>query len=179
MNNKKRNKWLGLLIYIHWLTMLLILLVYFTIETRSFFGKETLYHDIMMVSHFYIGMVILFITILRLIIIPFTGLSKMSPKTINKYQKLCSKFVHIFLYAFLIITPILGWFILSASGKSIPFGLPNIIPYNLELRNQLKDIHIFIANFAVIIIFIHACAALYHHYVLKNNVLKNMSLKKK
>lgn len=94
---KKRTKITALFVCIHWLIATLILLSYFSIETRSIAGKTTLYHDIMKAGHFYIGFAILFLTIFILLVKPFAHMSPINPKITNKLQKRISRMVHIFL----------------------------------------------------------------------------------
>ena len=82
-----------------------------------------------------------------------------------------------FLYGFLIIVPILGWCMLSAKGRYIPYGIPPILSYNLEFASLLKVVHVYIANTAMAIIFLHASGALYNHIILKNNTLRRFFIK--
>jgi cytochrome b561 len=174
---EKRTKITALFVCIHWLIVALILLSYFSIETRSIAGKTTLYHDIMKAGHFYIGFAVLFLTVSILIIKPFVRMKSINPKITSKSQKLIYKCVHIFLYGFLIVVPVLGWCMLSAKGAYIPYGIPSILSYDSELASLLKVIHVYIANTAMAIIFLHASGALYNHIILKNNTLKRFFIK--
>jgi len=70
--------------------------------------------------------------------------------------------------------PVLGWFILSAAGKPIPFfglELPALVAKNKELASSLKELHETIGVLGYYLIGIHAIAALFHHYILKDNTL--------
>ncbi|APC96865.1 cytochrome b [Francisella frigiditurris] len=173
----QRNKFAIIIVYIHWLVVLLILFSFFSIETRSFFGKACLYHDLMKNSHFYAGVCILFLTILRLGIKPFASFLSVSVK-IDKFHIYIEKIAHWCLYVWLIVMPVLGWLILSAKGSGIPFGLPHLMaPTSKGVIIILEQIHEILAYIGLFIIFIHASGALYSHYILDRKSFKKMSLK--
>ncbi|MGE6184144.1 cytochrome b, partial [Aeromonas media] len=84
---------------------------------------------------------------------------------------------HLALYGFLILTPLLGWLLLSAGGKPIPFfgfELPALIAPDDGLKGTIKELHETLANLGYALIALHAGAALYHHHVLKDSTLTNM-----
>jgi cytochrome b561 len=71
----------------------------------------------------------------------------------------------------------LGWLVLSAAGKPIPFfglELPALIAPNEELAKELKELHETVGTLGYWLIGLHAVAALFHHYVLKDNTLLSM-----
>ena len=161
------------MIIVHWLTVVLIAMAFLSIEYRSAFGKHTLFHDIMKNSHLYIGFLILFITLFRIIARQFVaGMSLGNPK--SKLKKAISQTFHLFLYIWLIAMPILGWCLISAKGGySIPFGLPSIIDV-LPHANvvAIKDLHNTFAYVGLWVIFIHAGVALIEYYFVsrKHNI---------
>ena len=76
--------------------------------------------------------------------------------------------------------PLLGWLILSAEGKVIPFfglELPALIAPNEGSAELFEEIHELVATFGYALIGLHAVAAIFHHYIVKDNTLKRMSLK--
>jgi superoxide oxidase len=73
--------------------------------------------------------------------------------------------------------PIGGWLMLSAAGKSIPFfglTLPALIEENKELAKTIKQVHATVGEIGYYVIALHAIAALFHHYILKDNTLLRM-----
>ncbi len=71
----------------------------------------------------------------------------------------------------------LGWLLLSAGGKPIPFfglELPALIAPDDGLKGTIKELHETLANIGYALIALHAAAAIYHHHVLKDNTLTNM-----
>jgi cytochrome b561 len=95
------------------------------------------------------------------------------------WVKLASKAVHYLLYLLLLAQAGLGFAFRWAQGHPVSFfglfGIPG--PFG-ELarpeRRQLHELHEWGGWAIVIIALLHALAALYHHYVLKDRVLKRM-----
>lgn len=167
-----------LMILVHWLTLLLVIGVYAAIELRGIFPKEDPLHAAMKSWHFTLGLSVLFITIMRL------GMRAAWARVIPPIepaapalQETLAKLVHLMLYVLLLGLPIAGWLILSAAGKPIPFfsfDLPALIDVNKELSKQIKEVHETIANIGYGLIGLHALAAIYHHYIVKDNTLVRM-----
>jgi cytochrome b561 len=73
--------------------------------------------------------------------------------------------------------PVLGWLVLSASGKPIPFfgvELPALLAQNKDLASQLKEVHETMGTIGYFLIGLHAVAALFHHYIVRDNTLVRM-----
>jgi cytochrome b561 len=73
--------------------------------------------------------------------------------------------------------PLLGWWLLSAEGKAIPFfglQLPALVAENHDLAEQIQDVHETLGGIGYFLIGAHALAALYHHYVVHDNTLLRM-----
>jgi cytochrome b561 len=82
--------------------------------------------------------------------------------------------MHLALYVFLIVMPVLGWLTLSAKGKVIPFfglELPPLIGLDKFLGGELEDIHETIGTIGYYLVGLHAAAALFHHYFLRDDTL--------
>lgn len=154
------------IIILHWLTVLLIALAFLSIEYRDLLGKDSIFHDVMKSSHLYIGFLILFITILRFIIRQFTYDIELNNSK-SRLRKILAQSFHLFLYAWLILIPILGWCIISAKGTySIPFGLPSILDTMPRVNViAIKDVHDYFAYVGLGVIFLHASVALIEYYV--------------
>lgn len=73
--------------------------------------------------------------------------------------------------------PFFGWLLLSASGKPIPFfglELPALVAKNKGLADLIKEIHETGGTVGYFLVGIHAAAALFHHYYVKDNTLLRM-----
>ena len=79
-----------------------------------------------------------------------------------------------------IVMPILGMMTAWTDGKSlfIPFtdiALPALMAENEALAHQLEDLHGQIGDIFYWVIGFHVLAALYHHFVRKDNTLSRMT----
>ena len=81
------------------------------------------------------------------------------------------------LYVFMLGMPVLGWMLLSVEGTPIPFfgwQLPALLNENKALAETIKEIHETGATIGYFLIGLHAAAALYHHYLLRDDTLRRM-----
>src|SRR5690606_8597869 len=77
------------------------------------------------------------------------------------------------------ILPLLGWVTLSAEGDPIPFfglELPALVAPNESLAGRTEDLHKTLGTAGYYLIALHARAALYHHYLRRDNTLRRMML---
>ena len=77
--------------------------------------------------------------------------------------------------------PVLGYLTLNAAGKPLlvfEMQLPVLVVTNRDLSSQLKDLHESIATAGYFLIGLHSLAALYHHYLVRDNTLRRMTLHK-
>ena len=166
----------SLSIGLHWLTLLLMIAVYALMEFRDIFPKGSAGRDLMKEFHFMVGLLILALVVVRLLV----RVGSPSPRIVPELSPLMltlAKLAHLALYGFLILTPLLGWLLLSAGGKPIPFfglELPALIGPNKELAGQIKELHELAGTAGYWLIGLHAVAGLYHHYVARDNTLKRM-----
>jgi len=94
------------------------------------------------------------------------------------WMRLASKAMHYALYALLIAEAALGFAFRWGAGRPMEFfgaGIPPLTgAIDKATRHDLREIHEWIGWAIVIIAVLHALAALYHHYVLKDRVLERM-----
>ncbi len=160
----------------HWLMFLIIVGVYATINLREFFPKGSDTRDLLKALHFMLGLTILSFVFIRIGGRLVSAAPKIQPELPN-WQKYSSKVTHVLLYLLMISMPILGWLTLSAAGKTIPFygfTLPSLIATNKELASTFKEIHENIGTIGYFLIGLHTIAALFHHYIKRDNTLIRM-----
>ena len=94
------------------------------------------------------------------------------------WVKLASKGTHYLLYGLLAAEAVLGFTFRWGAGRPMEFfglGIPPLIGgIARPLRGELRELHEWIGWAIVIIAVLHALAALYHHYVLRDRVLQRM-----
>jgi cytochrome b561 len=166
----------SLSIGIHWLMLLLFIAVYATIELRVLFEKGSDPREALKTWHLMLGMLVFVLVWLR-IAARLSGPTPTIQPEPEKMQQLSAKILHLALYALMIGMPLTGWLMLSASGKVIPFfGLefPALIGENKDLAKTIKKVHEFVGMAGYYLIGLHAAAALYHHYIKRDNTLTRM-----
>lgn len=163
-------------IALHWLMLILMIAVYACIELRELYPKGSEIREGFKAWHFTIGLLVLGLASFRLMFI----ISQTTPPIVPtppKWQIALAHFAQTYLYVLMIAVPIGGWLMLSAAGKPIPFfglSLPALIEENKELAKTIKKIHSKVGEIGYFIIAFHAAAALFHHYIVKDNTLLRM-----
>jgi cytochrome b561 len=163
-------------IALHWLMLLLIAAVYATIELRVNFPKGSDTRELFKQLHFMLGLAVFALVWLRLIARSLSPTPAITPP-LPAWQAIPAKLMHLALYALMIGLPLVGWLVLSAAGKPIPFfGLqaPALIGENRELASTLKEWHELAGVSGYWLIGLHAVAALIHHYILRDDSLTRM-----
>ena len=163
-------------ILLHWAMLLLIAAVYAAMELRDLFPKGSEGRDAMKEWHFMLGLLVFALVWIRLLARLLFSRPAITPPP-ARWQQQFAKLGHLALYGLMIALPLLGWLLLSAGGKPIPFfglSLPALIPADNTLKGSIKEWHEALATLGYFLIGLHALAAIYHHHVLKDNTLTNM-----
>ena len=166
----------GLSIALHWLMLVLMVGVYACIELKGNFPKGSEPRELLKQWHFMLGLSVFVLVWLRLAARLIAPTPKIVP-AIPAWQAMPAKLMHLALYGLMIGAPLAGWLILSAAGKPIPFfglELPPLIDQNPELAGQIKELHELAGTAGYWLIGLHAVAALFHHYVSRDNTLTRM-----
>lgn len=163
---------------LHWLMALLVALTYIAIEQRGLFPRGSTGRFAMMQSHFWLGIGIFILVWIRLQQRLKHGVPRIAP-ALPAWQKLLSQLFHLALYAFFILMPILGILTANFDGKTIyipltEVALPTLVGENEEVAHQLEALHGQIGDIFYWIIGIHIVAALYHHFIRKDDTLNRM-----
>ena len=172
---KAAEKYSGLRIALHWLTVLLVVAVYAAINLSDLFPKGSSARDGIKAWHNTLGLCVLVLVFIRVL----ARLAQPGPPLVPgpAWQLRLGKTVHWALYIFLIGMPLAGWLVLSTAGKPVPFfglELPALMAPDKILSKEIKDVHETVANIGYFVIGLHAAAALFHHYVLGDNTLRRM-----
>jgi cytochrome b561 len=174
--NNSASRYGSLSIGIHWLMVLLFVAVYGSMELRELFEKGSDPREAMKTWHFMLGMLVFVLVWLRLAARLSGPTPAIQPEP-PSLQQLSSRLLHLALYALMIGMPLTGWLILSADGKPIPFfglELPALIGENKGLAKQLEELHEVVGTTGYFLIGLHTVAALYHHYIVRDNTLTRM-----
>lgn len=166
----------SLSILLHWLMVVLLIAVYSSITLRELYEKGTAMRNGLKQTHFMLGLLVFVLVWVRIGLRVLFPAPAISPEPASWVQ-LAAKLGHLALYGLMIAMPIAGWLILSGEGKAIPFfglELPALIEPNKELAHNIEEVHETVGELGYVLIGVHAVAALFHHYVMKDNTLRRM-----
>ena len=166
----------SLSIGLHWLMLVLLAAVYASIELREFFPKGSDPREALKHWHYMLGLSVLVLVWLRLAVHMIGPVPRIEPDP-TRWQKLLAKLMHAALYVLMIGMPLAGWLILSAEGKPVPFfglELPALVGENKEFAEVVDEIHETAGVVGYWLIGLHAAAALFHHYIVRDNTLRRM-----
>lgn len=100
------------------------------------------------------------------------------PAGYTRSQRIAAVVTHATLYLFIVGMPISGYIGLAARGRDIPvFGLANLpilTPLSFDLSNGATTLHIFSQYALYVLVALHVAAALWHHFILKDDVMRRM-----
>jgi cytochrome b561 len=123
------------------------------------------------------GTVVLGLIILRLIW-KLSNSKVLLPDDLPIWQKTFANITYILLYILMFCMPASGIMMSYYAGYDINvfdiFVIHALKPENASLASVFKEIHEVCAFSLVFLVIIHIGAALYHHFIRKDNILKNM-----
>ncbi len=163
------------LVGLHWLTLLLIVAAYVLAEILDDMAlspmKLRLY-----AWHKWLGMTVLFLVPLRVVFRLADGLDHRRGLTPAEIR--ASAVVHGLIYLLLVAVPVSGWLHSSAAGFPVVwFGvlpLPDLVGKDKAVAEIFEELHEGAVNLLVVLVALHAAAALYHHHVRRDGVLARM-----
>lgn len=161
---------------IHWLTLLLFIAAVYLghslDEMKEAANKLSLYP-----THFIIGDLVLVLTLIRVYFLRKDG--KLAP--IEGGSAIANKVasgIHHLLYVLLIALPVSGMVMINTTGllAAIQAHDASKLP-DLE-KFMAHEVHAALVAILVLTIGLHALAALYHQFVLKDNLIRRMAIKR-
>ncbi len=170
---------------IHWAVAICVLFVLpmgLTLGVLGFDGlKNTVGLDATNVINKYhktYGVSMLGLMALRLDLRLIRGKPEYDPP-LPSISRVASRIVHGLFYVLLLVQPMLGWAATSAGGFPIEFfnsKLPALLSKDPALSKSLYAIHGTVGLLLLVLITIHISAALMHWLMLRDTVMKRMSL---
>lgn len=163
----------GLSIVLHWLTAVLVLGLWTLGQTIDFFAKGTPRIDARSV-HIVLGATLAGVLIAR--VLWRTSAGRKLPLASADWIGMTARATHYGLYLLLVTTIVLG--VLNAWQRGdILFNvntIPKLVPGDLAFKRTIEDLHGDFADVVLIVAGLHAAAALAHHYLLRDSVLRRM-----
>lgn len=181
-----QDRYSNVAIALHWLIALGIIVnitlgLYFADLPRSdpdkFFLTQT---------HKSIGLTILVLSLIR-VVWRLMNPPPPLPASMSPAMRFAAHATHFLLYFLIVAIPLSGWLLVSSS----PLGLPTMyfgwfawpeLPYFSDLPRAAKKIwvhefgtvHVYLAWSAIVLVTIHALAALYHQFIRRDVILGRM-----
>jgi cytochrome b561 len=158
-------------IWLHWATALLVVVQFALAQTWGWFAKPI--HEFMEDTHMSFGVVLTAVIVARIVwrLMPGHQVEAIT----SGWVGLASKGVHYLLYLLLVSEAALGFAFRWGAGRPMEFfglGIPPLIGEIARPdRRFLRELHEWIGWAIIVIALLHALAALYHHYVIKDRVL--------
>lgn len=158
---------------IHWFTVFAVLAVFVSVVIGADL-EDPDQKKLIIGLHQSLGLSVLLLNGLRLLwrwTHPFPSL------VTDPLKRAVGHSAHVVVYTLLIAQPLLGWAYVSARGRlpslwGIP--LPALLEKNRELADQIHVWHEWTGWALLAVIGAHAAAALFHHFVLRDGVLRRM-----
>ena len=161
-------------VFFHWVIFLLVALAYLAIEVRGPKGSDS--RAFWSNVHFWAGSLVLSFAVLRLLWRLWHG----APADIdsNRLLAFLSRLVHLSLYLFIFVQPLLGILMVNTGGQPVTLAGLNLqitlVGADPLARQVLKSAHVLTGNAFYWVIGVHALAAIGHHVMLRDNTLRRM-----
>ena len=160
---------------LHWLTALLI----FIQIPLGFYAESLKLSALKMdvfIWHKSLGMLVFLLLILRLL----WRIKSTIPEAfgISQIQRRLGQLAHGLLYGLMVLLPISGW--ITSSAANIPIKLfwliplPALVGPDEALKSSAAEVHEICVLVLLVTLLVHIGAALRHHLLLRDDVLKRM-----
>ncbi len=164
--------------WFHWVMAILIVLAYALILSRSQFAKGSDLRTFVVQTHFWVGIAVLIMAFFRI-----AERHRHSPPDITPplegTLRLAATVSHYALYAFFFIQPLLGLFTVLLERGALPVPLTSLAipaPFAIskDIAENLEHLHVLLGTIFYYVIGLHFVAAIWHHFVRKDNTVKRM-----
>jgi cytochrome b561 len=163
-------------IALHWLIALIILLAFpvglYMADLPLSPAKLRIYS-----YHKWAGVTVFLLAVMRVL---WRATHSAPPMTVPMptWQRAAAHGIHHLLYVLIFAVPISGWLMSSALGfQTVYFGvlpLPDLLEKDKALGETLKAVHLSLNWLMATLVFVHAAAALKHHFADRDHTLIRM-----
>ncbi|WP_295470146.1 cytochrome b [uncultured Pseudomonas sp.] len=164
--------------WLHWVMAALVVLAYCLILSRTQFERFSPYRAMVVQGHFMVGLLLLGLAFFRV-----AERRRHSPPSINpplqgSLQRLAT-LTHYLMYAFLFVQPVLGLLTVMVEKGALPivftgWSIPWPLTTSGHVAERFEDLHKLFGSLFYFVAGLHVVAALWHHFIRKDDTLKRM-----
>jgi cytochrome b561 len=163
-------------ITLHWLTAALVITLFALAETWGFLPRGTPLRKGAQSLHISLGLLLTVVLVVRLFW--RSGRGRRLPPASSGLQHLAAKTAHYALYLLLVAQVVLAFLYRWAQGEPFQFfglfSVPTAFAPDHDLAELFGGLHYDVAWIIIGLAAVHAVAALVHHHVLRDGVLRRM-----
>ncbi len=162
--------------FLHWTIVILIIAQYFIAESADELpdGIEKLS---VISRHKSLGMVVLLLAVAR-IGWKLMNRGRPAPVPMPEKQRKLAAAGHGLLYLLILLQPLSGWAMSSAANYPVTlfgwFQFPALVAPSHDLHEGLEEVHEVLFYALLVVAVLHAAAAVYHHFWMKDDTLRRM-----
>ncbi len=174
--NPSLQRYTGVAITLHWLIAAAILGTFLLGQYMT--GLQLSPAKLKLYSyHKWIGVTIFLLVLIR-IAWRISHRPPAPPASMPAWQHSAANIAHFFLYALTLAIPLSGWLMSSATGFQVVYlgllPIPDLLAKNKDVADQMKQLHEALNWLMVLVVALHVAAALKHHLVDRDDVLRRM-----
>ncbi|GBU13184.1 cytochrome [Enterobacterales bacterium] len=176
-----RRRYDGLTITLHWVTAAIVIFMFASAHIWEVLERGTPLRKGLQSVHISMGILLAAIIIGRLLWRLFTvstGRSKQEAIVMPTLMKAAAHLTHLALYLLLLAQIVLGFLYRWSQAEPFYFfglfPIPDVFDFDSVMTRTFGSLHNNVAWALIIVAGVHALAALFHHYVLRDGVLRRM-----
>ncbi|MCC7462382.1 MAG: cytochrome b [Gammaproteobacteria bacterium] len=172
---KTTTQWGSLARLLHWIIFLLVILQFVTAWSGESLPDESAAKLRLLARHMSFGLTILLLMIVR--ILWRLGNPTPTPPAGTRIETLVAHGTLGLLYLLLLVIPLSGWVMAGGHGDAVAwFGapMPALVQKDSPLGRPAHEMHELLGWVLLVLIALHILAALKHHFVTRNDVLRRM-----
>lgn len=177
----RNDRYSGFAQALHWLTAILVLAAFITAEGGSESRVYSPERDGQRILHESLGLAVLALVAVRILWRRFSGVPDHGP--MPRWMTLSSALTHGLLYLLLFAVPLTAvfgaWFEGHALNTYLFAEIPSPLAPSHDLGAWLTEAHELLGDVIIWLAGLHAVAALFHHFVLRDRILVAMLPRRK
>lgn len=164
--------------WLHWLMAGLVVLAYCLILSRTQFSRGSDYRVLVVQGHYWTGILLLALAFFRVAERRLHTPPVITPPLQSTLQ-LAATLTHYLMYGFLFVQPVLGVLTVMVEKGALPIlftdlSIPWPLPTSGRTAEYFEDLHKLFATLFYYVAGLHVVAALWHHFIRKDDTLKRM-----